>query len=92
MSKKKCVVHVLSHKLQARSRSEVSIRALGNTHVQISRCESSKAAIRPWMEAKNENKRSKNILAQLATSMTAGGTARITSICILHPFDVIKTR
>jgi hypothetical protein len=43
------------------------------------------------MASNNENK-PKSIVAQLLTSMTAGGTARITSVCILHPFDVLKTR
>lgn len=90
MSEKKCIIHDLSHKLQARSRREGS-EPWKKSHVQISRLWILQSST-SWMEDKNENKRSKNILAQLATSMTAGGTARITSICILHPFDVIKTR
>jgi len=44
------------------------------------------------MATKTENNFPKRMVAQLLTSMTAGGIARITSVCILHPFDVIKTR
>jgi len=44
------------------------------------------------MATNTQKSTSQSIATQLLTSMTAGGIARITAVCVLHPFDVLKTR
>jgi hypothetical protein len=43
-------------------------------------------------DAPNKWVKVRQVFTQLTTSAVAGASARLTSVVILHPFDVIKTR